>query len=223
MAKKLEDPVESQGGEKTEDEEMDSLDVSKLKVEVLPEDAAKALAPFANYPVKKVKITVPKYDQKDHQVKDKNGKVIMEPKEFILTDWVLHNHLSDPVHQDQSNRRRKTFHSRSIKNLLQGNQAPNEILQFCTPVETASGEFYGAIVPDPYIRCQLIFTREKRTGRVMVDKRYMLLDPDQKNRLKQCFFQMIQPQLDMEKAADQITAGEAPAAMKEVEYGATEL
>jgi hypothetical protein len=136
-----------------------------------------------------------------------------------LTHWVLHNHLSDPVHQDPSNRKHRTYHSRSILNLLQGNSAPNVSIQFAAQVETASGKFYGALVPDPYIRCQFIFIRDKKSGRIMVDKRYMLLDPDQKQRLKQCYFQLIQPQLNMEAAADAITAGEEPAAIREIAPG----
>ena len=218
MAKKLlEDPVESGALTSAEDEaELESLDVSKIKVEVLPDDAAKALRPFDGYPVKKVKIEMNETDKK-------TGKKVMVPKEFNITHWVLHNHLSDPVHQDPSNRKRKTYHSRSILDILGGNSVPNIIMQFSTPVETASGVFMGALVPDPYIRSQLIFTRDKKSGRVMIDKRYMLLDPDQKNRLKQCYFQLIKPQLDNEAAADKITAGEEPESMREVEYGATDL
>jgi hypothetical protein len=217
-AKKLVDPVAGQVDLKAEEEEFDSLDVSKLKVEVLPEDAAKALKPFDGYPVKKIKIPVPKYVN-DRQVKGSDGKTVIEPKQFCLTDWVLHNHLSDPIHQDPSNRKHRTFHSRSILDILKGNTAGNITMQFATPIETASGKFYGALVPDPYIRCQLIFAREKKSGRIIVDKRYMLLDPDQKNRLKQCYFSLIKPQLDMEAAADKITAGEEPATMREISPG----
>jgi hypothetical protein len=60
MAQKLKDPVEGQMDLKAEDEEFASLDVSKIKVEVLPEDAARALKPFDGYPVKKVLINMGK-------------------------------------------------------------------------------------------------------------------------------------------------------------------
>ncbi len=220
---KVEDPVEKQADVKIEEDDFDSLDVSKIKVEVLPEDAARALRPFDGYPLNKIKIPVLKYSADGRQVKGSDGKTAIEQKEFNITDWVLHNQLSDPVHQDPSNRRTQTYHSRSILDLLKGNSAPNVMVQFSTQIKTASGVFYGALVPDPYIRAQFIFTRDKKTGKIMVDKRYMLLDPGQKNRLKQCYFQLIKPQLEIEAAADKITAGEAPAAMREVEYGATEL
>jgi hypothetical protein len=216
--KQLEDPVEKTGELKiaVETDEFDSLDVSKIKVEVLPESAAKTIHPFDGYPVRKIKI-----DMKE--LNKNTGIKEMVPKTFNLTDWVLHNHLSDPVHQDPSNRNKKTYHSRSIKDAMGGNSVPNVIIQFSVPIQTATGLFYGALVPDPYIRCQLAFTTERKTGRVIVDKRYMLLDPKQDGRLKQCFLTLLRPQQEMEKAADMITAGEEPTVMKEVEYGATEL
>ena len=214
MRPRLTDPVVEQETEKMEEDEFETLDVSKIKVEVLPESAARALKPFDGYPVKKVTVTM---------TETVKGKKVQVPKVFNLTHWVLHNHLSDPVHQDQSNRRRRTYHNRSILNILQGNSAPNESIQFSVPMETANGTFYGALVPDPYIRSQLIFVRDQKSGRIQVDKRYMLLDMDQKNKLKQCFIQLVQPKIDMERAADAITAGDEPEAMREVEYGATEL
>jgi hypothetical protein len=212
MAKKeLTDPDEVGKLESVEEKEFETLDVSKIKVEVLPEDAAKASHPFDGYPIKKIKM--------DMKAKDKAGKDVMVPKEFNLTDWVLHNHIGDPVHQDPSNRRARTYHSRSIMDIRGGNSVPNVTMQFAKLIHTASGDFYGALVPDPYIRAQLIFKQEKKTGQVVVDKRYMLLDTEQKNRLKQCFLILIRPQAEMEKAADQITAGEEPTAMREVSPG----
>jgi len=205
MREKLRDPVEAGKAMLAEEEEFASLDVSKIKVEVLPDEAAKATRPFDGYPVTKIKLPMPETDRA--------GKKVMVSKEFNLTDWVLHNHLSDPIHQDPSNRRNRTFHSRSIMDVLKGNSAPNVMIQFCNKVETADGTFYGAIVPDPYIRAQLIFKRDQKSPqRVLVDKRYMLLDKGQAGRLKQCFFQLIKPQLDMEAAADKIMAGEEPPA-----------
>lgn len=226
--KEIEDPVEVTGAlkqEETSEEEFDSLDVSKIKVEVLPDDAARAVHPFDGYPVRKIKISVPKYTEGGKQVTDREGKKVMEMKPFNITDIVLHNHYRDPIHQDPSNRRNKTYHGRSIKDVLGGNSVPNVAIQFATPIKTANGTYYGAFVPDPYIRCQLAFTvtTGKNGGRVIVDKRYMLLDPEQKRRLKQCFERLLKPQQDMEKVADQLMAGEEPAVMKEVEYGAAEL
>jgi len=219
MAKeKLTDPVEKAGELAEEDAEFDSLDVSNIKVEVLPDDAARAKRPFDGYPVKKIKIEMKETDKR-------TGKQVMVPKVFNATDWVLHNGMAHPVHQDPSNRKRKTYHNRSIKDVLGNNNVPNISIQFSAPIRTANGIFYGALVPNPYIRAQLIFTQEKKSGRLMVDKRYLLLDTDQKSRLKQCFLQLIGPQIEMERAADFISSASKiePSGIKEIEPGATEL
>jgi LysM repeat protein len=220
---RLIDPVEKKGalGFDAAGAEFDSLDLTKLKVEVLPQSAARVAHPFDGYPVKKFKLMAP--ETKDgRQMKGKDGKVVLVPTEYNLTDWVLHNHLHKAVAQDPSNRNRKTYHSRSIKDIAKGNSAPNTVMQFSTLIKTASGDFYGALVRDPYIRCQLIFT-QTREGNTIVDPAYMLLDKDQSGRLKQCFLRLMKPQQDMEKAADMITAGEEPMHIPETEYGATEL
>jgi hypothetical protein len=223
--KTLTDPVDEAGQlgiEAAEGLEFDSLDVSKIVVEVLPEEAAKIPHPFDGYPVKKIKIPMKETDRK-------TGKQVLVPKEFSITDWVLHNSIADPIHQDPSNRNRKTYHSRSVPDALGGNSSPNILVQFSVPVKTANGVFYGALVPDPYVRSQLIFTTEKAkkgaSGRVMVDKRYLLLDPNQKGRLMKCYQQLLRPQQEMERAADFISdvSKEEPSAIRDIEYGATEI
>lgn len=223
MARKpLEDIVDKAEDAAADAQEFETLDVSNIKVEVLPEAAAKVSHPFDGYPAKKIKIPMPKMDDRGHFVKER-GKKVIEPKEFSMTDWVLHNYHADPVHQDSSNRRAKTYHSRSINDLKLGINSPNILVQFSTPIKTANGTFFGAFIPDPYVRCQLIFTRDKKDGFVRIDKRYMLLDPEQSGRLKRCFQQLIRPQEINDAAADKIMAGEEPAAIRDMEYGATEI
>jgi hypothetical protein len=220
---KLIDPVEEKGklSFDAEGTEFDSLDLTKLKVEVLPQSAARIAHPFDGYPVKKFKMDMP--ETKDgRQMRGKDGKVVKVPTEYNLTDWVLHNHQHKPVPQDPANRHRKTYHSRSVKDMAKGNSAPNVAIQFSTLIKTASGDFYGALVPDPYIRCQLAFLMS-REGNITVDPAYMLLDKDQSGRLKQCFMRLMKPNQDMEKAADMITAGEEPMHIPETQYGATEI
>jgi hypothetical protein len=218
--KQLEDPVKDENTNDISDAEFDSIDVSKIKVEVLPDDAAKATHPFDGYPVKKVKIEMP--------ATDRAGKVTTVPKVFNLSDWVLHNHIADPVKQDKSNGRRKNHHSRSIPSLVNIN-LPNTVVSFCIPIKTENGTYYGAYVPDPYTRSQFIFTLERlanpksKSNRLVVDKRYMLLDPDQKNRLKQCYLQLTTRIRENEGAADAITAGEEPSNIRDVAYGSTEI
>jgi hypothetical protein len=219
MAKKeLEDPVEAGREALAEDEEFNTLDISKIDVSALPDEAARVTMPFDGYPLKKVKM----------EVKEK-GKMVK--KDFILSYFVLHNHVADPVRQDPSNRKIKTdagmvqvrsYHGRSIPDVLNGNNS-NVMVQFSTPIKTATGEFYGHYVPDHYVRAQLAFKYDAKTKRVMVDKRYILLDREQAGRLKQCFQQIINPKIQMEKAADYVSglSSDEPAAMAEKDYGQT--
>lgn len=220
--RQLEDIVDQAQNAAADAKEFETLDVSNIRVEVLPEAAAKVVHPFDGYPVKKLKIPMKKMDESGHFVREK-GKVVIEPKEVNATEWVLHNHHADPIHQDPSNRKAKTYHSRSINDLKLGINSPNILVQFSIPIKTANGTYYGAFIPDPYVRCQLIFKKEQKTGVVQVDKRYMLLDPEQSGRLKRCYQQLIRPQEINDAAADKIMAGEEPAAIRDVEYGAAEI
>jgi hypothetical protein len=212
--KQLEDIADKAEDAAIEAKEFETLDVSKIKVEVLPETAAKFKHPFDGYPVRHIMVEM------SQTVGGKKKKV---PMKFNITEWVLHNQLADPVTQDPSNRNKRTYHSRSIKDLVLGINSPNHTMQFSVPITTENGTFYGALVPDPYVRCQLIFKREQKTGAIQIDKRYMLLDKDQANRLKECFLQLIKEQIDTEKAADAISAGEEPTTIRELEYGAAEI
>lgn len=220
MAQKkvLVDPVETGKITAVGDEEFNSLDISKISVEALPDEAAKVTMPFDGYPLKKVKM----------EVKEK-GKMVK--KDFILSYFVLHNHVADPIRQDPSNPNVKTadgmvkvrsYHGRSIPDVLNGNNA-NIAVQFSTPIQTATGLYYGHYVPDHYVRSQLAFKYNAKTKRVEVDKRYMLLDREQVGRLKQCFQQIINPKIQMEKAADYVSglSSEEPSNIAEKDFGAT--
>jgi hypothetical protein len=223
MGKTLEDPVDIGKIETADDVAFDTLDISKISVEVLPEQAARAVRPFDGYPLKKVKMEVTERSPKSKKLEDVK-------KDFVLTYFVLHNHVGDPVRQDPSNRvvktenkgmvKIKTYHGRSVPDILNGNSA-NILVQFSTPIKTASGVFYGSYVPDHYIRSQIIFKRHKKTGTAEVDKRYMLLDRDQVGRLKQCFQQVINPAIKMEREADFVSglSQEEPESMTEKSFG----
>lgn len=185
---KLVDPVEGMQNEKEEATEAAALDISKLTPVAIPVSAARTSRPFDGYPIKKIKI----------------GKA-----EVCLTHIVLYNHVAYPVPQDPSapkvkGKRLLTYHNRWIRDVDNGG-AGNVSVFFDRPIQTAKGEFFGAIVPDPYIRCQLCFGYDAKTSRVKVDNHYLLLDADQFNALKKCYEQVINPQLKIEKAADFIS------------------
>ena len=189
---RLIDPVEGQQGDTKLNAEMEAMDISQLDPVSIPVSAAKPSRPFDGYPVKNTTIG---------EGKDKH--------KVCLTHIVLHNHVGDPVPQDAggpkvSGKRIQTYHNRMIRDMENGGNA-NVAVHFDLPVKTAKGEFLGAIIPDPYVRCQLFFKYNTKTQRIEVDNRYLLLDGDQKNALKRCFEQVINPQLKIEKAADFIS------------------
>jgi hypothetical protein len=211
MAKKeLEDPVDAGGGIK--EEEFDTLDISNIKVEALPDEAARVVLPFDGYPLKKAK-------NRFLDVTDEEGNKRQMP--YYLSFVVLHNHVADPLRQDKSGGKKfKSFHMRSIPDVLNGNTS-NIAVQYSIPFETASGVFYGAYVPDHYVRAQMVFKYNGKAKRIEVDKRYILLDREQAGRLKQCFQQIINPKIQMEKAADYVSgaSNEEPSEMTEKDYG----
>jgi hypothetical protein len=200
---KLKDPVEGQNSSLEQD--MDGFDLSKLTVHHIPEETARARRPFDGYPLKYTKI---------------NGV------KMCLTHLVAHNHIGDPVAQDPSNRKVKsergmeqvlTYHNRSIRDLANGNRS-NVAVWFDRPVKTANGQFYFSIVPDEYVRAQLCFIYNNKTQRIEIDKRYLLLDIDQKNRLREVFQQIQIPNQRMERAAQYIS-GETQETPPEIPEG----
>lgn len=184
----LRDPVESMMDEKqAKDDEM-ALDISNLDPVSIPVTAARVSRPFDGYPLKKMKL---------------GGNTV------CVTNLVLHNHINNPVAQDPSGpkvkgKRVMTYHNRWIRDVDNGGVG-NVAVNFDRPIETAKGTFFGADVPDPYVRCQLCFKYNVKTQRIEVDNRYMLLDADQTGPLKRCFEQVINPQLKIERAADYIS------------------
>jgi hypothetical protein len=196
---KLTDPVDGLKEENELAEDMDSLDISKLTPVAIPISAARVSRPFDGYPIKKIKLPLKKPTMID-------GKKVSEI-DVCLTDIVLYNHVAFPIAQDQSGPRKngkrvETYHNRWIRD-PQGND--NVSIFFDRPIKTAQGDFYASIVTDPYVRCQLCFSYDAKTKRINVDKRYLLLDGDQKGPLKRCYEQVINPQLKIERAADYIS------------------
>lgn len=206
---KLKDPVEE--NDTSIEKEMDSFDLSKLTVQAIPEETARVRRPFDGYPLKYTKI---------------NGV------KFCLTHLVAHNRIADPVAQDPSNRKVKTkhtpdgkdgmvqiltYHNRSIRDIANGNRG-NVAVWFDRPVKTANGMFYCSIVPDEYVRAQLCFVHNTKTQRIEIDKRYLLLDLEQKNRLREVFQQIIIPNIRIERAAQYIS-GESPESPAEIPEG----
>lgn len=198
---KLVDPVDGLNEENELEKESAALDISKLTPVAIPLSAAKVSRPFDGYPVKNIRLPLKKPTVID-------GKKVSDIG-VCLTHIVLYNHVHSPIAQDDSAPRVKgktlqTYHNRYVRDAANGGNS-NVSVHFDRPIETAKGEFYGSIIPDPYIRCQLCFKLNPQTNRIEIDNRYLLLDADQFNALKKCYEQVINPQLKIEKAADYIS------------------
>lgn len=192
---RLIDPVEGEAKEKELEQEMESFDLSKIKATPIPQEAARVSKPFDGYPLK--------YAGKG---KDK----------ICLTHLVGYNHIAKPLRQDPSNKSKKngdgkvvkilTYHNRFIRNTT---TKDNEDVVFDRKIALADGEFYFAVIPNPYVRAQVCFRYETKKGQsvgsIKVDERYLLLDMDQKNRLKQCFEHVINPLIAIERDAEYIS------------------
>lgn len=197
------DPVDGANEAQELEKEMESFDLSKVKVQAIPPEAAKASRPFDGYPLK--------YAGKG---KDR----------LCLTHLVGYNHLAKPLRQDPSNKLKKNGDGKMVKILTTHNRLikdpetkENLDVVFDRLKRTADGEFYFAIVPSPYVRAQLCFAYDNKLQRIIVDTRYLLLDLDQKDRLKRCFEQVINPQLKIERDAEFISgkSTEAPSEYQE--------
>lgn len=204
---KLKDPVDGYETEQTEAQEgsdAEILSVEQLTPEAVKPSAARVVDPFLNYPFK----WIPLLDAKGNAPVDRNGKPVLvngKPPQVCVSHIVLYNHLAKPVVQDPSNRgKRVNFHSRGLRDEI---ERINIDIVFDRPFKTAKGVFYGAIVPQHNLRAQLIFNHNTKLAepRVEIDTRYMLLDTEQVGRLRQIFYQIINPRIRQEKQAQFIT------------------
>jgi len=204
---KLIDPVEGSAEEKMADAafaDAEALSIDQFTPEAVKPSAARAVDPFLNYPFK----WVPLVGKDGKPPVNRDGTTALvngKPPQVCISYIVLHNHLADNVVQDPSNRGKRTnYHSRGIRDEV---ERINIDIVFDRPFKTAKGVFYGAIVPQHNLRAQLIFNYNTKSAepRVEVDKRYLLLDGDQVGRLRQLFYQIINPRIRQEKQASFIT------------------
>lgn len=201
---RLIDPVAEAGGEQEMEGSGAPLSIESLSPAQVKPSQAKAGDPFSNYDFKAK--TIPLLDVNGNPPVDRAGKpVLVDGKApmVCLTHIVLHNHIADPVVQDPINREsgRVNYHSTSRRDEF---KRQGIACVFDRPYKTAKGIFYGCVVPQHNVRAQLIFRRNS-DGRVEVDNRYLLLDPDQVRRLREVFSQVINPKVKQEKQASFIS------------------
>jgi hypothetical protein len=187
---KLKDPVRQQGEDvKGEMKTVDDFVFTPVKPE-----AARVTRPFDGYPLKK-KIKIGETKDKHDKVKDV----------MISATYLVALNPTIQVRQDPSNRKTKNYHSRMIRDY---EEQDNIVVVFDRVMEIKGQKYFYAIVPQHYVRAQLIFKYDNNKQRVEVDPNYLLMDGDQDQRLKRVFEMMINPKLKVERESAFI-AGES--------------
>jgi len=210
------DPVaegQKEAQAQTQTDEIRQLSIEALTMDdfqPLPVAASKGSHPFENYPQRKIKIgTYMEKGKEKDLIVSATHIVALNPKEY--------------VHQDPSGKGvtivsggqekivdLKTFHNRVVMN--ERGQSINVV--FDRDIVLGDGKVVGraTICPDHTARAQLLFTVDKKKGTVEVDRRYILADPEQANRLRQCFERFYNQQTRSERLAKQFDEAEQSAA-----------
>ena len=189
---KLMDPVaegQKEAEAQAQTDEMKSLSLQALSLEdfqPIPVTAARQPHPFEGYPQKRIKVGTRK---------DKAGKDI---DRIVNATHIVALNPKEYVHQDPSGKGvtimsagkekmvdLKTVHNRVVKN----ERGQNLDIVFDNDILLADGKTLsrGTVCPDHTARAQLVFLVDKRTGKIQVDRRYVLADIDQVGRLRRCF------------------------------------
>ena len=187
---RLVDPVQDQDDEgKALEEELVSNSQKGLDdfdFKPLPVQAAKQVHPFDGYPFPK-KIKIGTYKEKG-----------VEKDLMVCPTFLVALAPNEYVHQDISNKGVsqvsngvervvdfETFHNRSVVN----SRGQNTDIVFDRTVTLPSGKKITrvAIIDDHLCRAQVMFSVNRRSGKVEVDTRYIILDQDQAGRLRKTF------------------------------------
>ena len=203
---KLTDPADKRTPEQqqaAEQEEVKMLDINGLSMADLaavPQTAAEVSNPFDGYPMEDIVIGKSK------------GKPVVVKKTYIV---VLSPTVS--VFQDPSGKRVSvtgkdgrekiktipTVHNRIVWDAT--NKRSMDVVFDRTMTLDDGSEVKYAVVPAHWARAQLIYHYDKK---IRVDGRYLLLDPKQASRLRKVFEILINPKLQREKLAEDITKGD---------------
>lgn len=203
---KLKDPAEKVSGKKEEQQtqdDMSSVDISELTFEdfqAAPAIVARTPHPFEGYPYKKVMI--------DGREVNATFIIALNPKEIVPQD-PSGKGISITTGQGKAKREVKvdikSSHSRLVIDYEEG--GVNRACTFQGEYPLKDGRVFPncAYVPSHSCRAQIMFKLDPREGRIMLDRRYVLPDPKQLNRLRRIFEMIVNPQLRAERLAKGIT------------------
>ncbi len=202
---KLIDPVsvgQKEAEATAQTEEMKALSIEALRLEdfqPIPVSASRPPHPFEGYPQKKIKVGTYKKDGKEvDQIFNATHIIALNPKEYIHQD-PSGKGVTIMVGGQEKIVDLKTSHNRVVRN----ERGQSLAVVFDREILLADGKKLtrATICPDHTARAQLVFMVDKKTGKIEVDRRYILADIDQVGRLRRCFEMFYHQQTQSERLA----------------------
>jgi len=205
MAKKFTDPADRMSKVKEDqaiDDDMKTFDISNLSMQdfkQLEHNTARESGPFEGYPIKE-SMKIDDIDISSTYIVGLNPSVYVpqDPSGKRVTIVVDKRDGSPPKDKIVT---LKTYHSRVIKDYDNG-QVMTDVV-FDRVLNLKDGKVMVALVKSHSVRAQLLF-QLTRAG-VKVDTRYVLLDSDQKGRLRKYFGIINNPHLKVERLSNAIS------------------
>ena len=184
-------------GEEVKVLSIDALDLDDFKP--IPITAARQPHPFEGYPQKKFKIGTRKERGKDVDL-------------IVNATWIVALNPKEYVHQDPSGKaitinvggqEKVVNYMTSHNRIVRDETGRNIDIVFDREIVLAEGKKMTrvTICPDHTARAQLVFTVDKKTGKILVDRRYVLADSDQASRLRRLFEMFYHQQTQSERLA----------------------
>lgn len=203
---KLKDPAEKVAGKKEEEQTQDDMslvDVSSLTFEDFqpaPATVARTPHPFEGYPYKKVMV--------DGKEMNATFIIALNPKEVVPQD-PSGKGISITEQKGKMKREVKrdirSSHSRITRDYEEGGVNRSWVFDREFPLKDGQVFPNCCFIPSHSSRAQIMFKLEKRESRILLDRRYVLPDPKQLNRLRRIFEMIVNPQLRAERLAKGIT------------------
>jgi hypothetical protein len=204
----LVDPVTDERGEAAgQENEIKAMSIEGLSLEdfqPVPVTAARQPHPFEGYPQQKIQIGTWKDKGKELPlIVSKTALVALNPKEYVHQD-PSGNKVSSIVNGQETFVDYKTLHARVVRDQ---NGKSIEVI-FSRDINLGDGRKITrcAYCPDHTARAQIIFGVDRKTGKITVDRRYVLADVEQVGRLRRLFEMYHYQQTQSERLAQKFDA-----------------
>lgn len=219
MARRIDnlvDPV-AEGQAKNEAQEQEA-EIKAMSIEGLsledfqpvPVTAARQPHPFEGYPQQKIQIGTHKEKGKEvPTIVSKTHIIALRPQEYVHQDPAGLN-VSLTVGGRETFVDYKTAHSRIVRD----QDGRSTIVVFDRDIVLANGKTMSrcTLCSDHTARAQIMFGIDKKTGKITVDRRYVLADTEQVGRLRRMFEMYHYQQTQSERLAQKFDEEPASAA-----------